>query len=336
MTWTKFSDDFTDIPEFLGVPRSERLLLVEMYIWANRLERDGRVPFTALRRLSDIEEPETAVKLLEEAGMLDIDDGMAILDWSDQDSAEDVQERRAYRAGVQKKYRKRKGNHDRGDHSLCDPRYCKKHSVTDNASSNETADETPSRPAPSRPKGRGQGQGAEASSAGAPPASRPSKTKVCHHGLVGGMFTGSQGAEMACADCQNVTHRDMGWSDANQELTVTTEQLLKQAIDCDPVSSAEFRYFTEHDDDFEMAVALAQALCEVWRFKDHEGTVVDYELEQRLTRRVFMNVNEELAKKHEWEGEMSDSTDGPCWMCSDPRSAHVPSLDMPPRMNAAS
>lgn len=44
MTWTKLGDDFNDRADLIAVSRSARLLLVEMYVFGNRLLRDGRIP----------------------------------------------------------------------------------------------------------------------------------------------------------------------------------------------------------------------------------------------------------------------------------------------------
>ncbi len=180
MTWTKLGDDFTDRPEMFEVSRSARLLLVEMYVWSNRMLRDGRVPVNVLRRISDSDDTDVDVKELVGVGLVDrVDDGALQLDWSDQDDAAEVKARKEYRADTQKRYRQRKARHDRGDHGACDNRYCKSATgrVTGNATSNGDGHvsgyETPSRPVPSRPKDRGQGQdGAVAGSAGATPAPR--------------------------------------------------------------------------------------------------------------------------------------------------------------------
>ncbi len=69
MTWTKLGDDFTDRPEMFEVSRSARLLLVEMYVWANRMLRDGRVPVSVLRRISDSDDVDVDVKELVDVGL---------------------------------------------------------------------------------------------------------------------------------------------------------------------------------------------------------------------------------------------------------------------------
>lgn len=161
MTWTKLGDDFADRPSMLEVPRSARLLLVEMYVWANRMLTDGRVPKNALRRLSDSEDIDADIAELARVGLVESADEKAWqLDWAEQDSAADVKARKDYRADVQQKYRRRKQLHGQGDHSLCDARYCR--GVTGNESSNVTALVTNSRPVPSRPEDRGQGTGRSA------------------------------------------------------------------------------------------------------------------------------------------------------------------------------
>ena len=158
MTWTRLSDDFTDRPEFLKLSRSARLLHIEALVWCNRLTTDGRLPKAALRRLTDAEPLDEDVQELLAAKWWEEAEGGWQIDWTGQESSEDVNERKAYRAEVQKKYRQRRDKHNRGDHSMCDPRRCKKaQSVTGNATGNKTAHETPTRPGPSRPKAAGQG-----------------------------------------------------------------------------------------------------------------------------------------------------------------------------------
>jgi hypothetical protein len=159
VTWTRLSDDFTDRPEFLKLSRSARLLHIEALVYCNRLTLDGYVPAGALRRLTDADNLDAEVQELIDAKWWEsVDDGWQI-DWSDQETAEEVNARKAYQAEKQKRYRQRRDKHRRGDHSECDPRFCKKKpkSVTGNETSNETGRVTDSRPGPSRPKGRGQG-----------------------------------------------------------------------------------------------------------------------------------------------------------------------------------
>jgi hypothetical protein len=167
MTWTRIGDDFNDRPDLLEVPRSARLLHVEALVYCNKHLRNGDLPKGALRRITDAEDPELDAKQLVDAGVWEETETGWHLDWSDQDDADEVRARQEYRVATQKRYRERKAKHDRGDHSMCDPRYCKV-AVTGNATSHMTSHETPSRPVPSRPKDRGQGQGVAGPGAGAP------------------------------------------------------------------------------------------------------------------------------------------------------------------------
>jgi hypothetical protein len=48
-----------------------------------------------------------------------------ILDWSEQETAERVQERKAFNSERQRRFRDWSERHARGDHSACDPRFCK-------------------------------------------------------------------------------------------------------------------------------------------------------------------------------------------------------------------
>lgn len=152
MTWTRLPDDINDRDDLLGVSRSARLLHIEALVWCNRMLKDGRIPARMLRRISDSDDIAADVDELAKAGVWIADGDVWELDWSDQEPASEVLKRREYRAEVQQRYRDRKSAHARNDHSLCDPRHCK--SFTGNETSNETSKKTPTRPVPTRPKGR--------------------------------------------------------------------------------------------------------------------------------------------------------------------------------------
>lgn len=177
MTWTRLSDDFTDRPEALEVSRSARLLNIEAMVWCNRMLRDGLLPKAALPRITDSADTAADVTELVKAGMwVEVDDVGWQLDWTDQESADDVRARQAQQAEKQKRYRDRKARHAQGDHSACHPTYCKA-AVTGHATSDVTGLVTPSRPDPSRPLGRDREQGAGPGSAGATPASAAGEDK---------------------------------------------------------------------------------------------------------------------------------------------------------------
>lgn len=153
MTWTKLPDDFADRPALLEISRSARLLNIEALIWCNRHLRDGLLPRGALARLTDSPDPLADVAELVAAGeWTEVATGW-LLDWTDQELAEDVRARQEHRADKQKRYRRRKALHEQGDHTECDPRYCPRvtSNVTGLGDRNVTGLVTPSRPVPSRP-----------------------------------------------------------------------------------------------------------------------------------------------------------------------------------------
>lgn len=167
MVWTKLDDNFPDRPDVARLSRSARLLHIEALVYCNRHLTNGEMPANMLRRISDSETLELDVAELVTVGMWqDHDDGVYEVEWDGQDSAEDVQARKQYRADTQARYRKRKEKHARGDHSDCDPRYCTRSTrdtVTDPVTSNKNGNETPSTPLPSRPKDRDREEDADGS-----------------------------------------------------------------------------------------------------------------------------------------------------------------------------
>ncbi|GAB3092311.1 hypothetical protein [Isoptericola nanjingensis] len=173
MTWTRLSDTFNDRPDLLGVGRSARLLHVEALVWSNRLLTDGAVPSGALPRLTDSPDPKVDVAELVAAGVWEVTEAGYQLDWSDQETAAEVESRREQNRARDERRRL----HNKGDHSKCDPNRCW-------VLTREPRDESrvahalpiPSRPVPTRPQGRdGDGDeddGADVPSAGAPGSSR--------------------------------------------------------------------------------------------------------------------------------------------------------------------
>ena len=124
MTWTRVSDNFNDRPDLLSVPRTARLLYVEALVWANRQETDGFIPRGVLPRISDEPDLDAAAADLERAGVWEPVDGGWQVDWSDQEPAAKVQERRKRTAARVSASRERRERHASGDHSLCDPARC--------------------------------------------------------------------------------------------------------------------------------------------------------------------------------------------------------------------
>lgn len=181
MTWTRLPDDFTDRPAMLELDRSARLLHIEALVWCNRLLTDGVIHANALRRVSDSSDLDRDTQALERAGLwTPREDGSWQVEWSDQESADAVQQRREDRNARQRRYNERKRQHASGDHSKCDPRFCPHlRNASPEPSHNGPDDVYPARPVPSRPDpvGEGQGQsGSAAASATAPAARQPQRT----------------------------------------------------------------------------------------------------------------------------------------------------------------
>jgi hypothetical protein len=172
MTWTRLGDDFNDRPGIIGLSDAAFRAHVEALVWANQQTTDGRLPggIRELRRILSAEDLAAVVTELTKAGLWEAAGEEYQLDWSEQESSDRVRERKTFNADRQRRFRDRAERHARGDHSACDPRFCK---GAGNASRNESDDAsvTATRPVPSRPLGRdrdrGRAKGA-ARSAGAP------------------------------------------------------------------------------------------------------------------------------------------------------------------------
>lgn len=120
MTWTRLSDDYTDRLDLLDLSRSARLLDVEGLVWCNRNTTDGYLPRAALRKVTDSPDANADVEELIAAGRwTDVETGWQ-LDWSDQIEAEEVAAERERWA----RQKKRQRLHNKGDHSICDPKRC--------------------------------------------------------------------------------------------------------------------------------------------------------------------------------------------------------------------
>ena len=69
MTWTKISDTVPDDPRLLQVPREVRWMHLEGLVWCNKHATDGLIPFYAIRRVTDQEDPKEAARLLVKVGL---------------------------------------------------------------------------------------------------------------------------------------------------------------------------------------------------------------------------------------------------------------------------
>lgn len=181
MTWTRLSDDFTDRPEVVRPGRSARFLHVEALVWCNRQLTDGALPDHMVARITDSADVDRDVAELADTGLwtrLPSGDGWQV-DWTDQETAEVVKDRKEANAARQRLFNERRRLHARGDHSICHPMGCEvlRRNASPNASVTPSVTGPPSRPVPSRPLGRdgtedreGGSTSSDGGSAGAPPA----------------------------------------------------------------------------------------------------------------------------------------------------------------------
>jgi hypothetical protein len=179
MTWTRLGDDFTDRPDVIGLSDAAFRAHVEALVWSNQQTTDGRLPggVRELRRILSIEDVAAAVTELTKAGLWEPAGDDYQLDWSEQESAERFHERKAFNAARQANYRDRSERHARGDHTACDPRFCKAtNNALRNASSNASV--TATRPVPSRPPGRDRDSGAVDATDRSAGATRPSASRA--------------------------------------------------------------------------------------------------------------------------------------------------------------
>lgn len=122
MTWTKVGTELPDDPRLIEVGRGDRWLHLEALVWSNKHRTDGRISRRALARLTDHVNPERGAAELVRVGMwVETEEGWEVVDFlHDQPSADDVEKTQA----LARERQRRRRQHQAGDHSLCDPRYC--------------------------------------------------------------------------------------------------------------------------------------------------------------------------------------------------------------------
>jgi hypothetical protein len=124
MTWTRLPDTFGDDPALLQLPRGLRLLYVEALCWSAKQETDGRLPAYVVARITDEPDPLAGMAELVRVDLVQelADGGWLLTRFEDEQiSAEEMSVRRNLAA----KRQQRRRRHVAGDHSQCDPRYCK-------------------------------------------------------------------------------------------------------------------------------------------------------------------------------------------------------------------
>jgi hypothetical protein len=158
MTWVKVDDRAFEDPRFLELERGTGLLHFEALAYSNRNVTGGRVTLRALRALTPDPDPVAAADALVAAGLWSkTEDGYTVV-WllDDQPSVEEVERQREYNRGKQARHRR----HLAGDHSGCDPRWCR--GAQRNPVSNRVTTVVSNSPRPDPTVGRGTGVGTAA------------------------------------------------------------------------------------------------------------------------------------------------------------------------------
>lgn len=124
MSWTKLGGEHFDRAERLDLSRDALLLEVEALVWCNRAGTDGAIPARQMARVTTSKRAARSAQELVNAGLwLATDTGWQVVNWTGQGqmAAEEVESRRAN--GRVRAERQRR--HLSGDHSQCNPKYCR-------------------------------------------------------------------------------------------------------------------------------------------------------------------------------------------------------------------
>jgi len=123
MSWLKVDDAAFDDPRFTALPRGARLLHLEALGYSMRHDGSGFIPTGSLSRLTDEPQPTAAVAALVAAGLWGETDGGWVVGWllDDQITPDEIARQRAWNRARQERHRR----HVMGDHSTCDPRFCR-------------------------------------------------------------------------------------------------------------------------------------------------------------------------------------------------------------------
>lgn len=207
VTWTRLSDDFADRHDVLQLSDTAFRVHVQALVHCNRLLTDGQLPTRALHLLIAPEvDHDAVIEELVSSGLWTRTKTGYALDWSDQERADTVRQRKETTAEKQRLYRERKSRHDSGDHAVCLAPYCKSaarakegrstdktvttkgspstrgkgststdKTVTSKGSRDDNTEGPRPDPSPSRdrPLGRAQGQGTGGAPFGATPQAAP-------------------------------------------------------------------------------------------------------------------------------------------------------------------
>lgn len=119
MTFTQIDDTWTDSPAVLNVSRSARHLMTEGYVYCNRQLTDGFITRAQWLRSTDSEDFDAELGALIREGLVRQVNGGYLLDWSKQQSREQVERGRERRRVDNERRTKSLALHKEGDHSLC-------------------------------------------------------------------------------------------------------------------------------------------------------------------------------------------------------------------------
>lgn len=119
MTFTQIDDALMDSPAMLNVTRSARLLLMEGYSYCNRQLTDGAITETQWRRATDTDDFLEELEALERVKLITRTASGWQLDWSQQQTREQVERGRERRRVDNERRAKSLELHKSGDHSLC-------------------------------------------------------------------------------------------------------------------------------------------------------------------------------------------------------------------------
>ena len=123
MTWTKLDRSMIDGPEWDGIAPGVRLVHIEAMLWCNEHGTDGDVTPGTLGKLTRYPRRLDAARQLVDAGLWhETDTGWTLPRFLDEQPSKQDSDRTR---DIARQRQRRQRQHRNGDHSLCDPRYCR-------------------------------------------------------------------------------------------------------------------------------------------------------------------------------------------------------------------
>ncbi|MHB8960445.1 MAG: hypothetical protein ACYDAN_12530, partial [Candidatus Limnocylindrales bacterium] len=155
MTWLKVDDRALADRAFNRVSRDARLMHIEALAWSMSYDGTGALDWQSLRRATDAGAIDELAKELVDAGLWEATgDGWQVrFMLGDQMTPEEIARQREYNRAKSE----RKRRHDRGDHSQCDPSWCRGAREARRVTGSDTGSVRSSFPTPTRP-GRERGK----------------------------------------------------------------------------------------------------------------------------------------------------------------------------------